>query len=216
MHGETPAHVISWFKQVIAAVDALTKEKRDEDAKGIRDQLLLPTSILMLLLLAEVLVPINNFCRFLQTRNLNYSLIMSKFQRVVTKLEKIKTNLWNHDAIDVNLQYFYLANDLLKFSEISMSKAKSLRSRDDQHSPTDQTIIRFITEVGEPLVKDLIIEIEDAMKETSPVLSGFDLFNPDAVDKSKENRMDLLKTLCDHCRTSINDSYEGQKFLWRS
>ena len=91
-----------------------------------------------------------------------------------------------------------------------MSKAKSLRSRDDQHSPADQTIIRFITEVGKPLVKDLIIEIEDAMKETSPVLSGFDLFNPDAVDKSKENRMDLLKTLCDHYGTSINDSYEGQ------
>ena len=48
------------------------------------------------------------------------------------------------------------------------------------------------------------------MKETTPVLSGFDLFNPDAVDKSKENRMDLLKTLCDHYGTSINDSYEGQ------
>ena len=214
MHGETPARVISQFKQVIAALEALTKEKRDEDAKGIRDQLLLPTSILMLLLLAEVLVPINNFCRFLQTRNLNSSLIMSKFQRVVTKLEKIKTNLRNHDAIDVNLRYFYLANDLLKFSEISILKAK--RSRDNQYSPTDQTIIRFITEVGEPLVKDLIIEIEDAMKETSPVLSGFDLFNPDAVDKSKENRMDLLKTLCDHYRTSINDSYEGQKFLRKS
>ena len=135
---------------------------------------------------------------------------MSKFQWVVTKLKKIKTNLRNHDAMDVNLQYFYLANDLLKFSEISMSKAKSLRSRDNQHSPTDQTIIRFITEVGEPLVKDLIIEIEDAMKETSPVLSGFDMFNPDVVDKSKENRMDLLKTLCDHYGTSINDSYEGQ------
>ena len=208
-HGETSARVISRYKQVIAALDALTNEKGDEDAKGIRDQLLSPTSILMLLLLAEVLVPINSFCCFLQTRNSNYSLIMSKFQRVVTKLEKIKMNLQNHDAIDVNL-YFYLANDLLKFSEISMSKAKSLRSRDDQHSPTDQTIIRFITEVGEPFVKDLIIEIEDAMKETSPVLSGFDLFNPDAVDKSKQNRMDLLKTLCDHYGTSINDSYEGQ------
>ena len=103
-----------------------------------------------------------------------------------------------------------MANDLLKFSEISMLKTKSLRSRDNQHSPTDQTIIRLITEVGEPLVKDLIIEIEDVMKETSPVLSGFDLFNPDAVDKSKENRMDLLKTLWDNYGTSINDSYEGQ------
>ena len=92
-HGETSACVISRFKQVMAALDALTNEKRVEDAKGIRDQLLSPSSILMLLLLAEMLVPINNFCRFLQTRNLNYSLIMSKFHRVVTKLEKIKTNL---------------------------------------------------------------------------------------------------------------------------
>ena len=105
-HRETSVRVISRFKQVITALDTLTNEKRDEDAKGIRDQLLSPMSILMLLLLAEMLVPINNFCRFLQTRNLNYSLIMSKFQWVVTKLEKIKTNLRNHDAIDVNLQYF--------------------------------------------------------------------------------------------------------------
>ena len=108
------------------------------------------------------------------------------------------------------MHYFYLATDLLKFSEISMPKAKSLRSRDNQHSPIDQSTNQFITEGGEPLVKDLIMEIEDVMKETSPVLSGFDLFNPEAVDKSKENRNDLLKTLCDHYSMSINDSYEGQ------
>ena len=104
MHRETSASVISQFSQAITALDALTNEKRDKDAKGIRDQMLSPTSILMLLLLAEVLVPIDNFCRFLQTRNLNYSLIMFKFQQAVNKLQKIKTNLWNHDAIDVNLQ----------------------------------------------------------------------------------------------------------------
>ena len=104
MHRETSASVISRFSQAITALDALTNEKRDKDAKGIRDQMLSPTSILMLLLLAEVLVPIDNFCRFLQTRNLNYSLIMFKFQQAVNKLQKIKTNLWNHDAIDVNLQ----------------------------------------------------------------------------------------------------------------
>ena len=110
---------------MIAALDTLTNDKRDKDAKGIRDQMLSSTSILMLLLLAEVLVSINNFCRFLQTRNLNYNLIMSNFQWVVTKLQQeIKTTLQNHDAIDVNLRYLHLATDLLKFSEISMSKNK--------------------------------------------------------------------------------------------
>ena len=78
-HGETSATVTSRFKQVIATLDTLTTEKRDEDAKGIGDQMLSYMSILMLLLLAEVLVPINNFCRFLQTISLNYSLTISKF-----------------------------------------------------------------------------------------------------------------------------------------
>ena len=48
-HSETSAHVISRFKQVIGTLDTLTNEKCDEDAKGIRDQMLSPTSILMLL-----------------------------------------------------------------------------------------------------------------------------------------------------------------------
>ena len=72
---------------------ALTDEKCDNNAEGIKDKTLSPMSISMLLLLAEVVVPINNFCHFLQTRNLNYSLIMSKFQWVVIILQKIKTNL---------------------------------------------------------------------------------------------------------------------------
>ena len=72
---------------------ALTDGKRDNNAEGIKDKTLSPMSISMLLLLAEVVVPINNFCCFLQIRNLNYSLNMSKFQWVVTILQKIKTNL---------------------------------------------------------------------------------------------------------------------------
>ena len=33
---------------------------------------------------------------------------------------------------------------------------------------------------------DLIVEMEDAMKETSSVLSGFTLFNPEGLAKTKE------------------------------
>ena len=43
-HRETSACVTSRFKQVIAALDTLTNEKHDDDAKDIRDQLLSPTS----------------------------------------------------------------------------------------------------------------------------------------------------------------------------
>ena len=55
------------------------------DAKGIRDQLLSPSLILMLLLLAEVLLPINSFCKFLQTRNLIYCLVTGKDLLIFSK-----------------------------------------------------------------------------------------------------------------------------------
>ena len=64
--------------------------------------------------------------------------------------------------------------------------------------------------MGDPLITDLIVEMENAMKETSPALSSFNLFNPEALDKLKENWKGLLKTLCHHYGLSINNSYEGQ------
>lgn len=62
---ETSVRVINRFKPLVAALDALFKDKRDQNVKGIRDILLNPHIILMLFLLAEVLIPINVFCKFL-------------------------------------------------------------------------------------------------------------------------------------------------------
>ena len=55
-HGEKSARVIGRFKQVIATLDTLTKEKHDEYTKDIKDQMLFLVSILMLFLRAEVQV----------------------------------------------------------------------------------------------------------------------------------------------------------------
>ena len=109
---------------MVANLDAIYKDKKDLEAKGIGDILLTPDIIFMLLLLAEVLVPINNFCKFLQTRNLNYSLVMAKYQPVVYKLESIKTELPNDSSIDTNLKYFKFACDYLQYSQEAMSLAR--------------------------------------------------------------------------------------------
>ena len=50
-------------------------ERGDAEAKGVRDQLLEPNLLLMLLLLAEVLCPINILSKYLQTSTLVYALI---------------------------------------------------------------------------------------------------------------------------------------------
>ena len=80
-HGETSIRVTDRFKPLVTSLDALFKDKNHPEAKGIRDILLDLQILLTLFLFAEVLVPINNFLpinKFLQTRNLNYSLVMGK------------------------------------------------------------------------------------------------------------------------------------------
>ena len=77
--------------------------------------MLSPNMILILLLLAELLVPVNKFCKFLQTRNVNYNLVMTEFKHVISQLKNIKTYLPHHDMLDSKLKYFKLACEYLKF-----------------------------------------------------------------------------------------------------
>ena len=210
-HGETSIRVIDRFKPLVTSLDALFKDKNDPEAKGIRDILLDPQILLTLLLLAEVLVPINNFCKFLQTRNLNYSLVMGKYKRVISKLETIKNELPNHENIDTTLKYFKLAKSYLLYSQEAMSLGRDLRSRAGNNDSVENIISLFITTTGQPMTTSLIAEINDAMEETSPVLSSFDLFNPEAIYKDDKTRRDYLKTLIEHYGECKSDNYENDK-----
>ena len=163
-----------------------------------------PTSIQKFLILAEVLVPINDFCRFPKTRSLTYSVVISEFQRVATKLHKIKANLPNHD-VDVSLRYFQLASDLLKCSEVTTLKVKS------QASPAYRSVYRQVYYAsGRSFNNRSDCRHRGCHEGTSPTLPSFNLFNTETLDNSKENQKDLLKTLCDHYGISVNDSYEFQ------
>ena len=91
-----------------------------------------------------------------------------------------------------------------------MSNARSLWSRGDYNLPNEQCIDQFISEMDEPLLVDLVTEIEDEMKETSPALSGFDLFNPECLDKSGKIRKELSQILINHHSYVKSDSFEDQ------
>ena len=110
----------------MVALDTIFHERRDQEAKKIREQLLTPTLIMTLLLLAEVLVLIKQFRTFLQTRNLNCGLIIDKFERIFSLLEKSGESLPHHESLDSNLKYFSKAKRLLSFaresSDLSLPK----------------------------------------------------------------------------------------------
>ena len=70
----------------------------------------------MILLLAEVLSPINRLCQFLQTRNLNFCSIDNKIDELFKQLKIIKENISLYDAVDAPLKYFSKCVSMLQFA----------------------------------------------------------------------------------------------------
>ena len=59
------------------------------------------------------------------------------------------------------------------------------------------------------MITNPITEVNDAMQETSPVLSAFDHFNPDAVFKHDKSRKEFFNTLNDHYGQPKTDRFEN-------
>ena len=92
-HSESCIRIISKFDPLIHALDVIFYERGDAEAKGVRDQLLEPNLLLMLLLLAKVLNPIYILLKYLQTSTLAYILITAKVNNLIEKLHIIKDSL---------------------------------------------------------------------------------------------------------------------------
>ena len=78
-----------------------------------------------------------------------------------------------------------------------MSLLKELRSRDNKHSSFNDVVVAFVRKTGEPMITNLIAEVNHAVQETSPALSVY-VFNPDAVPRDVKSQTDLFKTLMYH------------------
>ena len=86
----------------------------------IQDELLRPNTVLMLLLLADILVPINKFSKFLQTESLDYTLLPFKLDKLRSELKKLQSDLKCG-------KYFAKAETFLSQSAERMEKARQLR-----------------------------------------------------------------------------------------
>ena len=126
-HCEACWRNISRSEPLVDALDAIYNEKRCPDMTGVRDALLQPQNICMLLFVAELLVSINYFSKFLQTRSLNCSFIKNKLGSVIERLKLIQEGLENYDAIDSSLVHFHKVAKFLTISAERMKLARPLR-----------------------------------------------------------------------------------------
>ena len=103
-------------------------ERGDAEAKGVRDQLLQPEIICMLLLLAEVFSPINN-SKYLQTSTLLYCDVGAKLDGLLQRLHLIKDSLKDHDSVDTLLKFFSKVKSFLEISSQRNHLGRNIRGR---------------------------------------------------------------------------------------
>ena len=112
-HRESCIHFISRYEAVIAVLDEIYTKTHDPETKGIRDLLVTPKNILMILLLDEVLSPVSRLCQFVQRNRLNFCSIDNKINEVFKQLKIIKENISHYDVIDAPLNYLSKCVSLL-------------------------------------------------------------------------------------------------------
>ena len=83
-HGAATVYIINRFESIIHSLDETIHKKM-----GIRTQLLEPNNGLFLLLLADLLQPVNRFSMFLQTRNLVFNSVNAKLNQLIENLRYI-------------------------------------------------------------------------------------------------------------------------------
>ena len=126
--------------------------------KGVRDPLLLPQNICMLLLVAELLVPINYFSKFLQT-SLNYSSSKNRLGSVTERLKLIEKGLEDYDGIDSCLVHFHKVVKFLTIFWERMEFAHPLRNRVLVNvDEIKVNVNNFLYEIGYNFVERLLEE----------------------------------------------------------
>ena len=148
-------------------------ERGDAEAKGVRDQLVEPNLLLMLLLLAEVLNPINILSKYLLMSTLVYASITAKVNHLIEKLHIIKGSLSDLQVADCKRKFFNKAVSVLHISgqrnHLGRDKASQLKC--------SALIKKFLVEIGYSFVDGLISEIKESLVIDKLILEALNIFS---------------------------------------
>ena len=153
-------------------------ERGGAEAKGVRDQLVKPNLLLMLLLLAEVLNPINILSKYLLMSTLVYTLITAKVNHLIEKLHIIKDSLSDSQVADCKRKFFNKAVSVLHISSQRNHLGRELRGRDKASQLKCSALIKkFLVEIGYSFVDGLISEIKEALVVDKLILEALNIFS---------------------------------------
>ena len=159
----------------------------------------------MLLLLAEVLSPINIFSKYLQTSTLLYCDVGAKLDRLLQCLHLIKDSLKDHDSVDTPLKFFSKVKSFLEISSQQNDLGRNTRRRTLATELQPVEHVQNFLPIAYSFLDDLIDQLTEELTDTNAVLPAFNIFNPSNVNKLSSHRNDQMEILLSHYGKDITD-----------
>ncbi|XP_033730344.1 uncharacterized protein LOC117319689 isoform X2 [Pecten maximus] len=202
-HGKACIRFINRFQAITDTLDILYQERREPEVYGLRNCIMQKDFIAMVLLLCDVLQPVNRLSLFLQDADLNFVNVDIKVKATANELEALIPLLENQDATT----YFSKIDEL--FTEIDDRTNLARRQRINAAQLTSQ---QFLQLTGCPFIHSLINEIQDAF-QCHPVFKSFKALDPrqlpDTIIEIGDFGTADIKRLGDHYGTAKEDTFKG-------
>ena len=182
-HGKTTKKVSEIFVEIVDSLYNIFAKTRDPEITGIRETLLKPEMILFNLFMADILHICNNFCKYLQGRNVRFSSLPSKVknfkEKIISYLESPEKAFEKSVYVEQSSNYLDISNDRRQYSTGTRNKAESDEKTNEEQKRD------FWINTAAPFVTDLLAEIDEAFSTASDeILKSFEVFNPSNLSKN--------------------------------
>lgn len=167
-HGKASIRLIEKYQPVLDTLDALYDERHEPEIFGLRCSLTDKSVIAMILVLCDVLKPVNILSLYLQSPTICFSKVETQVKVTINELEGLIALYQTHD----NDTYFSKIESI--FEEIADRTDLQRRLRANFNITPDE----FLNTVATPFIYSLIGEISDAF-HCHPVFKAFEALDPD-------------------------------------
>lgn len=167
-HGDACIRFVDRYSECLDTLDAIYAAKHEPEVNGVRIAITNRNTVLMILLLCDVLRPVNTLSEFLQMADINFMDVDPKVRACTNELEELKAKIATRQ--DTAL-YFSKCDRIL--DEIMDRTDLRRRHRGENFLEPDQ----FIEQKAVPFINGLIGEIMDAFI-CNPVFRAFMALDP--------------------------------------
>ncbi|XP_078327996.1 zinc finger MYM-type protein 1-like [Crassostrea virginica] len=212
-HLHASARFVSRYTCILDTLDAIYDEKKDPEILGIRFNVTKKPLLAGIVLLCDILKPVNMLSLYLQEQDINFTTLPMHVKETTDILHEL---IGKYQENQLDETEFLKVRDL--FTEINDRTDLARRMRDrDRDEMTPET---FLGRIGIPLIYDLIQEIEDAFCTGAPVLSSFGVLDPrnlpDTVEKLSDYGQDEIQKIADFYGSPKDDAFQGHRIQVRA